>query len=146
MELNLTAQTLVYLLCATFVYNPCSFAKKIKFPRIFDLKLAQFSAPFIHNTNNHMMMKSCLYWLLCQRWIMMGSAIMAIGYDAPGLRNTKWQIFLIFSPTKFTTQESGLRGHIDSGEWVEGWPGHPIFWLSDFITFCEKGLPGLKCT
>ena len=45
----------------------------------------------------------------------MGSAIMAIGYDAPGLWNTKWQIFL-FSPTKFTTPESGLRGHIDSGE------------------------------
>ena len=46
----------------------------------------------------------------------MGSAIMAIGYDAPGLRNTKRQIFPIFSQTKFTTQESGLQGHIDSGE------------------------------
>lgn len=107
-----------YLLCASLVYNPCRFAK-INFPRIFDddgLKLArqlEFSAPFSHN---HMMMKSCLYWLSCQRWIMMGSAIMAIGYDAQGLRNTKWQIFLIFSPTKFTTQESRLRGHIDSGE------------------------------
>lgn len=34
--------------------------------------------------------------------------------------------FSFFSPSKFTTPESGLRGHIDSGEWVEERAGRVI--------------------
>ena len=51
----------------------------------------------------------------------MGSAIMAIGYDAPGLRNTKWQIFLIFHQLNLRPRSRDYEGIlIVVSEWRAG--------------------------